>query len=271
MDVWALMKHWDLVLPPSRPSAEQLRRISVHIKDISRSRPVAVLGSTPEFQDLLVEAGFAEVFVLERNLKFFEAMLGLRVHKGLPRLVEGDWLTTLDGLRNTFAVVLSDLTSGNVPYDMRPHFYNLVSSALAEGGLFIDKVLTHPGPHLTLSWVFEKYAQLPLNLLHINHFSCEALFCSELMSDREVVDSSAFYARLRDASKDARIMAFAEQAKRITPPGCMWWYGRRWSELEGDYCPNLFRLAIDDDDDRSPYYGRAKLFTLQDRREMVRP
>lgn len=263
MDTWDLMNNWHLVLPPSRPSAGQLLRISALASDIERSAPVGVLGSTPEFRDLLHELGFTNIHVLERNLRFYEAMGAWRVYQNDEHVVKGDWRDTLGGVRNTFALLLSDLTSGNIPYSDRAAFYELLSAALRPGGIFCDKVLTHPGPMLPLDALIEKYSSLPLNLLHINNFSCEALFCSELLDLDGVVESSNFYAILQERALGKRVAAFVRHAPLITPPGCTWYYGVRWSDLEPEYCPKLATLAVEDDDPGSPYWGRVKRFALQ--------
>jgi len=262
MDPWDLMQQWALVIPPSRPSAVQLARIKLHIREIDRSQPVAILGSTPEFRDLLFESGFREIHVLERNSTFFYAVSALRVYQNQEEVISGDWLDTLPSLSEKFAIILSDLTSGNIPYESRTRFYQLIANALSPGGLFLDKILTHTGSHIPLNQIEAKYSELPLNLVHINHFSCEALFCSELLDIGSVVDSTLFYTILDDRLKDPRTRVFAKLAQRITPPGFKWWYGRRWNELSRGYCENLTRLSVEEDEPLSPYCGRLKHFAF---------
>jgi hypothetical protein len=259
-DSWALMQHWDLVLPPSRPAAQQLARIQSQIGHLDRAASVAVLGSTPEFRDLLFENGFRDIYVLERNPTSFASMTGLRVYENTEHLIQGDWRVTLQHCKKQFRLILSDLTSGNLPYEDRSEFYDKVAGALADGGLFSDKVLTHPCPHIPLSEIIERYASLPLNLDYINRFSCEALFCSELLDIDETVNSSLFFATLDERVGNNRVKAFARQAQRITPPGFTWWYGRRWSELAATYCKALETISVHDDEPTSPYYGRLKMF-----------
>lgn len=261
-ETWSHMKTWDLVLPPSRPSAQQLARISETIATVPRNSPVAVLGSTPEFRDLLVEMGFTCVYVFERNVGFYHDTAAMRVSRGLEQLVVGDWLSSISPFVNIFAVILSDLTSGNISYADRAAFYNNITRSLRTGGLFLDKVLTHPYEHERISTLEAKYAQLPLNLLSVNYFSCEFLFCSELLDINDTVDSSLFYNELNTRLDNQRARAFAQRAVLITPPDCCWHYGRSWTILEPDYCPELTRRAVHDDEQGSPYFGRVKFFTL---------
>ena|ERR1043166_1676039 len=262
MDDWASMRKWDLVLPPSRPSAHQLAALRLQIRFVDRAQPVAILGSTPEFRDLLYECGFSDVYLLERNPTFLSAMSDLRVYASPETIIQGDWLDTLPDSPGRFALILSDLTSGNIPYDDRPRFYDYISNALMPGGLFCDKILTHPSPHIPIDSLVRKYSELPLNLLHINHFSSEMLFCSEFLDHSQTVDSTLFYRMLEERIQNPRVRAFAAKAKSITPPGFIWWYGRPWSELRHSYCPILRVYNETGDEAGSPYFGRLKHFVL---------
>ena len=138
----------------------------------------------------------------------------------------------------------------------------MIGAALENNGLFFDKVLTHPLPHLEVDSLLEKYSNLALNLLHINYFSCEMFFCSELLSLNEEVDSTLFYSIIESRAKNLRIQTFLKKAELITPRGCVWWYGRSWGALKEEYCPTLKCLSVEDDETASPYYGRLKFFTF---------
>ena len=261
VDIWKQMHHWNLVLPPSRPSAFQLFNLRRRIEGLDRRLPVAVLGSTPEFRDSLYEWGFQEIYVLERNMAFHESVSKLRIHQNPEHIVKGDWMDTLNDLAGKFSLILSDLTSGNISYDQRRRLYTLIFQSLKKGGIFYDKVLMHPGPNISVKFLIAKYSDLPLNLLSVNHFSCEMLFCSELLDIEELVDTSLFYSILDEQVKNQRVRAFVEQAHYITPEGGIWYYGRKWKHLESEYYHNLNPIAIDEEEASSPYYGRVKFFT----------
>ncbi len=265
MDTWDYMKNWELVLPPSRPSASQLATIRVLCSKIDRELPVAILGSTPEFRDLLHECGFRKIYVLDKNISFYEAMSKVRIYANKEVVVKGNWLDTLSNFKNTFALILSDLTSGNLSYDDRPKFYRMISDALRTKGIFFDKVLTHSGPNIPFDSLIEKYSHLPVNLLNINYFSSEMLFCGDLLDIKEIVDTTLFYSILDKRVKNQRVRAFTEQAKsKITPENCIWYYGRKWEILKKDYCPQLRVLSeVIEKDKSNPYYKRLRLFTLQ--------
>ncbi len=261
MDKWDLMNRWDLVLPPSRPTMQHLALIRHHIQYVDRKSPVAVLGSTPEFTDLLAECGFEHIYVFEKNLTFYRSINHLRIYpEKIYRVEEGDWLETLPKCKGQFYLILSDLTSGNISYDTRDLFYNAITEALHVGGGFIDKVLTHDDSNIPVDDLMMKYSQMPLNLLYINYFSCEMLFCSELLNLKKIVDTSLFYSVLNEKIKNNRVRCFVDSAKVITPPGCTWYYGIKWDELIKDYCPNLELVSINDEESTSPYYQRLKYY-----------
>ena len=260
-DNWDQIRSWHLVLPPSRPSATFLGHIRDFTKSVDRDLPVAVLGSTVEFRDLLPELGFTNVHVFERNLDFYHRTASYRVYDSPERLLPGDWLDTIPPLQNVFALILSDLTMGNIDYAARPHFYEGITNALVPGGIFIDKVLTNQAPHLRIDALIEKYNSLPVNLLHVNHFSCEFLFCSELLAIAQVVDTTRFYAELAQRfSENDRLKAFLRESPQITPYGCVWHYGRSWSALRRDYCPRLTLVHCLEDDADSPYCEQLQIF-----------
>jgi len=252
---WAMMSNWDRVLPPSRPDIDELDRIVSHIRLYQPVR-AAVLGSTPEFCDLLVRLG-VETTVLDRNFEFHTRSLRWRAWPGYVDLVLGDWLDSLPTLSGKFDLLLSDLTSGNIPYDDRERFYEAVGSALAPGGHFFDKVLTNEAPLTTLAYIEQKYSRLPLNLRTTNDFSCEAVFCSEIQLAAEVVDTTQTYARLMRDIPTRSMEAFVREAQRITPSGNLWYYGRDWPALEKGYCRSLKLIEKNRVNVGGPYDGRA--------------
>jgi hypothetical protein len=261
-DSWSQFTTWHYVLPPSRPSERELKAIKRLVGQ--RGKPLkraAVLGSTPEFRDLLVELECPEIVVFERNAAFYEQIQKLRVYPAAPEtVVWGEWLKMLPAYANAFDLVLSDLTSGNIRYQEREEFYRSIGNALNEGGQFYDKVLTHSNVFISLDEIRDKYASLPPNLLHINQFSCEALFCSELIRDSRVVDTSEIYRTLESELTSPRLATFVKLAELVTPRGCLWYYGAHWTELAPSYCTGLASRQIMGDVIGSPYYGRLRVF-----------
>ena len=263
MSMWSGMRNWNLVLPPSRPSARELKYVTEVARDVSRESRVAVLGSTPEFRDLLYEIGFGDICVLEQDLTFLESVSALRIYNNRESLIHGDWLDTLGDCHGEFSLMLSDLTMGNVPYERREEFYGLIAGALRDGGVLYDKVLTHSERGRDVGGLIAKYRELPLNLVHVNEFSCEMVFCSDLIIEAGVVDTNDVYDAVKARDGGPRIEAFLEACELITPRGCCWYYGRPWDTVSRTYCRELVEVAAADDEDGSPYRGLLKLFVMK--------
>lgn len=263
MSDWKNMDQWELVLPPSRPTIEELYRIEKYMGSYNRSEPIAILGSTPEFRDLLYRMGFKKRYIFDKSIDFYQ-----RMSKFLPihttdgeRLIVGEWIDTLQNFEGIFRVILSDLTMGNIPYGNRYVFYKAIANALVFEGTFIDKVLVFDFDVPTIDELFRKYEQLPINLRTINDFSSEVLFCSELVYKKKKVDSTELYSFIDNGEFSDKIKYFSQAARMITPEGFTWDYGISWSELSNVY--NSFyseQIGYPNEDSKSAYFGRTKQF-----------
>lgn len=258
MDTWENITEWHYVLPPSRPSQYHLGVLRDSAELISRSAPVAVLGSTPEIRDLLCEMGFNNIFVFEKNRSTFGQMNQLRSYSNHENVIWGDWLSSLENYTGTFNLIASDLTSGNIPYELQQRFYELISRSLSPGGVFYDKLLQQSERKRPVNSLLEKYTRIPINLLSVNYFSCELFFCSELLSLKDLVDSSLFY-EILGKTESPVIKKYLEECRKITPANCIWYYGKPWKDLEKEYFSNLKREAYLDDELNSPYFGNLKI------------
>lgn len=261
MSNWDNMLQWEVVLPPSRPTEEELNRIIRNINSYDKKMPVAVLGSTPEFRDVLHYLNFSDIYIFDKSIDFYHQMSGLLPRKVSEneRFVLGNWLETLPLYPQKFQFVLSDLTMGNLPYEERKNFYESIYYSLMLGGVFIDKVLAFDFQVPSLDDLFRKYEKLPINLRTINDFSSEVLFCSELVIKNQIVDSTKFYEIIRNGKYTEKIKLFAEKAKMITPEGFIWYYGKPWNELSPEYFSKYSSAIVYPEEEiKSPYYNRTK-------------
>ena len=252
------MDSWELVLPPSRPSCRHLDWFRHQLRGLGADAPVAVLGATPELRDLLASLSFRHIHVLERNPTFLAKMNRLRTRRAAETTLIGDWLQTLPTCTSNFAAILSDLTSGNVPYSRRSRFYSLVAGALRPGGMFCDKLLSHPIPHENVPELLAKYANAPLNLDTLNRFNCEVFFCSDLLTLFGRVDTTRFHAHLRALNPGPTVTAILDRLPLITPLGMTWDYGLPWWRVQQDFDSSLHCSEDLLEGGDSPYAGRLR-------------
>ena len=256
--MWDKVTKWTKVLPPSRPSREHVDWFRKHLQTRELEGRIGILGSTPELRDLVGKLGFRKVDVLDRDMEFCERMKKLRTGNSEENLVKGDWRETLAARRGKYTALLSDLTGGNIPYDERGEFYKMIAWALDDKGVFLDKCLTHPGPHEMLEDLLKKYEWQPVNWETVNWFNCEVFFCSTLLDRSERVDTSDFYAMLREKPHGENVGRILQMMPQVTPEGMVWYYGRRWNEIKAMYEKHLVAMETLEEKNESPYYGRMK-------------
>lgn len=251
---WNSFNTWHLVMPPSRPDEMQLSRISILIENFDRQMPVAVLGSTPEFRDLYHKMGFKNIYVFDKNIIFYNSMKQLMTYaKCNEQFICGDWLDTLPQYSNKFSVILSDLTLGNLNYDVRDRFYSYINKALSWEGIFIDKILIHDH-FLNVEQLLQAYEKKPLNLKTANYFNCQMLFCSQLIQINEMVDTTQIYQYLGSLHQYAWLPKLLELTKKITPSDCIWYYGREAKDITTLFQYHFNILAVWEEPVDSPYY-----------------
>lgn len=262
---WDKGVDWNNLLPPSRPSNYHINVIRKHLATIDKNHPVAVLGSTPEFRDLYASLGFKNIFILDHSVIFNRRANELRCYSNKETLIVGEWLDTLKQ-HTGFAAILSDLTSGNIPYKDQEVFYQGISLSLRPDGFFIDKVLTNEAEFVPLDELDKKYAQLPYNLETLNYFSCEYFFCSELTKQFGMTDVNKFYAILDKRFKHPVLRKFLQNTLRITPRGGLWFYGKPWDHIRQNYFRNLKLIKSHLEPYGSPYYKRMRIIITSPKR-----
>ena len=259
---WASHHTWYLVRPPSRPATWQIHCVSDWLRSTDANGEVAILGSTPEFQDLVAENARLKGVVIDRNQQFFEHV---RYHRWRPGsrkgdvdFIHGDWTSVLQDNPGRFSAVLSDLTSGNIPYAERESFYGSVSRALVPGGLFIDRVLTLEAPLHSRKLIYDEFEQRPIDIGSINDLNCRLLFSSDLREGEELC-VAAMMTRARSEWRSGAGQAYLSALSLITPASGHWWYGRPWRELREAHAPELVLIHEHPEPPGSAYEHHAKL------------
>ena len=262
---WENFKTWQSVTPPSRPDNWQLSIIKNELKNFSKKSKIAVLGSTIEFRDLLAQLGYNNIYVFERNLKFYNYITEFAKFEPEETVICGNWVDTLKNFEAHFDVVLSDLTSGNIPYLARNDFYRDISKTLLSSGIFIDRILTKSCPFIPLDNLISKYEKIEVTNQSVNSFNCEVLFCSTLLDNVDrVVDTNMFYDYLLSLN-NPRITEFVIACYEITPRNCVWWYSLDWPYELNMYKKYFKILRKYKEPDSSEYFNRAILLISERR------
>ena len=259
---WQSISDWRLVCPPSRPSKVHLSFVQRNIEGIDRNDPVAVLGSTVEYRDLLSRLGFKNVFIIDKNISFHKTIDSIRRIKSKELLIKEDWIGHDDLVKGIkFSFILSHLTSGNIKYEDRNIFYRSIYNSLSTNGFLLDYVLTNKNGYIDSVYLFDKYKYCPINILEANAFSCEALFCSEFCEMLGMVDSSRIYDLILEEFGEG-FRELVNLTELVTPRGGLWYYGKPWAQIRVSQLA-YFRVVEECQDEiGSPYYERASSYRL---------
>lgn len=265
INTWQNFTNWQAVTPPSRPADWQLDLIKRELLSFHKESKIAILGSTIEFRNLLAEIGYKNIFIFERNQSFYDYITKFAKYELNETIVSGNWLDTLKEFKQFFDIILSDLTSGNIPYERRNDFYRSISNALLPSGIYIDRILTKSLPLIQLEHLISKYEKMEVTNQSVNSFNCEVLFCSTLLdNENHMVDTNVFYDYLLSLN-NGRISEFVMACYEITPRDCVWWYNMDW-KVESDLYQRYFKIRKEfADPPDSEYYIRAKLLISERR------
>ena len=261
---WSKFVNWSCVLPPNRPGPEFLRIVQKELERLPTNARIAVLGSTPEFRDSILSAGRFDSLVFDKSAAFYQLMSEHMLYpKETPEnLVYGDWLQTLKDFENYFDLVLSDLTWGNIPFNQQEQFGSIVAESLRSGGRLIDRVLVHRR-FLKLADLNDSFACQPLNLITLNNFISQWLFCSELISEYGLVDVSAFLDRVLASRFHPSIHTLARKVEVVTPRGNVWFYSPDLNNFDNFYYPNLKTIDCFGEPLQSAFAGFVFTYILE--------
>jgi hypothetical protein len=263
-EAWRSHVSWYLVTPPSRPASWQMAAARSWLSSLSRDAHIGLLGSTPEYQDLVFEFEEMTLTVIDRSETFHRhvACQRRRPAASSPRhnVVIADWTEGLKGHAGQFDAILSDLTSGNVPYESRDSWYRAIHDALKPGGFFIDRVLTLQGELHDRQELYRLFDRAPIGIRTINELNCRLLFSSTLLDGSEIVDIDSMMRQIRLEWTSPVAAEYLSALPFITPSNGRWWYGRAWQELEPGYALGLQPVDDIPEPEGSPYHSHCRLF-----------
>jgi len=241
---------WIGVLPPNRPDQENLAHLVEVCSGLISRRRACVLGSTPEYRDVLA-AMFDEVVVIDLSASFYSQVSWMCAAADTEKFVEGDWLSVLPNFEGEFDLICSHFTHGNIAYAQRNEFFSKVSSALVPGGVFFDTIFMPAKELHSPEYIIERYLDAPINLRTLNDFNCEAIFCGAYIHDEGRVSPRLAINTLRKFGLTGHLIKIIDGTTTYVTPENMSW----------DYCPG--RLPDD--------FGYSAVFRSVQRIDMITP
>lgn len=161
-------KRWEMQLPPSRPSKSELAVWEKYIKLTNKKRDprILILGSTPEFRDLVHKYKIVPTIV-DFSKESYKEMTKLCKRKGEEIFVLSDW-RNID-LKEKFDLVMGDLAFTVLLEDF-VDFLPVLESLLKDNGITLQRVFVkYPqdkDKYKDLEKIFINYRKLK-NPLHI--------------------------------------------------------------------------------------------------------
>lgn len=262
MKKWSqLAKKWIYYLPPARPSTQDVasfrRIIRENLGQIPKPKAL-VLGSTPEFRDLLFEER-ATISVVDKNPHMIKEMNRLRVYKNPETLYVDDWFHFLPAHSHSFDLILSDLTQGNIPYPKQEEFYRIISQALVPGGVFADRFLIYRDLNklYRADIEFKGFAKSAINLFTLNEMLFKCFLGSDLTHKWQVCHFEQFYKYMQKNYSSPVLEKYITLMKKFLGSGAIvWHYGKDWAEISNVYFKYL-KLVSEIPDTESVLRGIA--------------
>lgn len=255
-DVWSNMLAWNLVLPPNRPNHLNLNLLKLTIGNRERKERVCILGSTPEYRQIL-RRHFPQITIIDNSQEFFEISSGIVGKHYTEEVIFKDWLTALVEYEESFDIILSHYTHGNISYNDRAKFFGLISKALKPDGIFFDCVF-QPIDLFSQDDIERKFKNALPNLRAANDLNCIGVFQGQHIEENGLIDTQRAYEWLEQANFSPSISNVIKLTKSVTPPDLKWYYSPKYTPETLGYLSEFKILSSLDEHHLSPFYGAVR-------------
>ncbi|MFC1753955.1 hypothetical protein ACFL96_11295 [Thermoproteota archaeon] len=151
-------KLWGNFKPPVRPSRYDLAVLREYldkkIKKKGKKVRVLILGSTPEFRDVVLRRKLVP-YVVDYHKDNYIAMGTLRKYKGKEIHIHQDWRKLK--LKEKFDLVFAEASLNMLKKKEVPVVLKRVNSLLEEDGLFLSKTWLKTEKKLTMDYIIKLY------------------------------------------------------------------------------------------------------------------
>lgn len=156
----ALVENWKNQSPPARPTEAELAifRRFIERKKAEKGNPkMLILGATPEFRDLIHEAGLT-AYCVDYSRENYQAMELLKTRAGKEIFFHQNWAEMT--IPEKFDLILAEASLNAVPKELVPDILERVKKHLAEDGLFISKTWQRiPPAQVSLKKTVQEYRE----------------------------------------------------------------------------------------------------------------
>lgn len=148
-------KDWKKYPAPVRPELEMdiYENILREVLEKKNNPKVLILGSTPEFRDLLLKHKITPV-CCDINPEVFNALKYLMQEKGEEKFIESDWIKFSD--KDRFDLIIGHCVVNMVPPESHCLFLKNVAEHLKKGGIFATSIVIRPSEKIDADSGFKR-------------------------------------------------------------------------------------------------------------------
>ncbi len=156
----AIAENWKNQLPPSRPTGAELvvfRRFIEQKKAQKGTPKILILGATPEFRDLIHEAGLT-AYCVDYSRENYQAMELLKTRTGKEIFFHQNWAEMR--FPEKFDLIFAEASLNAVSKDAVPEILDRIKKHLSDDGLFISKTWQRvPPAQVSLKKMVQEYRE----------------------------------------------------------------------------------------------------------------
>jgi|GEM_PF-3333334 len=153
---------WAKMQPPARPNLDEQRFYEAIIKKVIKNNPKAkilILGSTPEFRDILIKNKITPI-CCDINYDVFRSLRIIMKRHGQEHFILSDW--TKLNLKQKFDLILGHQVINMLPFKKQSKLIQAVYNHLSLGGVFVQSVVLRANQDKNISLLssFKRYRKL---------------------------------------------------------------------------------------------------------------
>lgn len=155
---------WRKYPPPVRPSRVEQKFYENYIVKTLKKNPKArilILGSTPEFRDLILKHGSTPI-CCDLNPEVFNTLKSLMKRRGKEKFILSNWLKLKN--KNKFDLIIGHQVFNMLPLNRQALLARAIAKNLKAGGLFVHSIVMKSKKRFNVLNGFKRYRRLSKKL-----------------------------------------------------------------------------------------------------------